>query len=120
MKSQDGMPAPFALRGFHDEEFGGSGFRHPALSRMASKAGRSSGAFLTTLLLLFLLPGVATAATRKIALNGLEIGLDENNGGIVSLSYPKVGGILETESASPGMRRIMGLTRCPCGAGAIT
>jgi hypothetical protein len=43
------------------------------------------------------------AAARKITLNGLEIGIDENNGGIVSLRYPQVGEILATESESAGL-----------------
>ena len=47
----------------------------------------------------------AAAATRTVTLNGLEIGLDENNGGIVSLRYPNVGRILESEAASAGIAR---------------
>ena len=42
------------------------------------------------------------AAARKVTLNGLEIGIDENNGGIVSLSYPQVGEILATEPEAAG------------------
>ena len=46
--------------------------------------------------LLFLLASGDLSARTKI-LNGLEITIDEKNGGIVSLKYPYVGEILATE-----------------------
>src|SRR5262245_55577827 len=56
----------------------------------------------TLVLLVLLFPTEAGSATRKLTLNGLEIGLDESTGGIVSMSYPGVGLILETEPESAG------------------
>ena len=46
---------------------------------------------------------VSHAAARTIKLNGLEIGIDEKNGGIVSLHYPGVGEILATEPDAAGL-----------------
>ena len=46
---------------------------------------------------------VSHAAARTIKLNGLEIGIDEKNGGIVSLRYPGVGEILATEPDAAGL-----------------
>ncbi|MFN0172886.1 MAG: hypothetical protein ACKV22_41435 [Bryobacteraceae bacterium] len=54
-------------------------------------------------LLLVLLPSTVRGAPRRITLNGLEIGLDENTGGILSLRYPKAGSMLEADSASAGL-----------------
>ena len=56
---------------------------------------------LTALLMSFLASG--HAAARKKTLNGLEIGIDEKNGGIVSLRYPGVGEILATEPDAAGL-----------------
>ena len=56
-----------------------------------------------------LLPGLllsfleSHAAARKMTLNGLEIGIDEKNGGIVSLRYPGLGKILATEPEAAGL-----------------
>src|SRR6185295_6356756 len=55
---------------------------------------------LAALLMSFL---VSHAAARSITLNGLEIGIDEKNGGIVSLRYPGVGEILATEPDAAGL-----------------
>ena len=76
----------------------------PAI-RYGGHHGRSTAVagLLTTLSLLWLHEIPAAAATRTVTLNGLEIGLDENNGGIVSLRYPNVGRILDTEAASAGL-----------------
>jgi hypothetical protein len=42
-------------------------------------------------------------AARKVTLNRLEIGIDDKNGAIVSLSYPGVGEILTTEPEAAGL-----------------
>jgi hypothetical protein len=42
------------------------------------------------------------AGTLTITLNGLEIGLDEENGGLVRLDYEPIGTILQTDAASAG------------------
>lgn len=49
------------------------------------------------------LTATTVAATRTVTLNGLEIGLDSENGGIVSLGYPGMGRILETDAATAGL-----------------
>jgi hypothetical protein len=61
--------------------------------------------FKSTLLPALLLSFLATghAAARKITLKALEIGIDEKNGGIVSLRYPGVGEILATEPEAAGL-----------------
>ena len=56
---------------------------------------------LLSLLLSFLASG--HAVVRTIKLNGREIGIDEKNGGIVSLRYPGVGEILATEPDAAGL-----------------
>jgi hypothetical protein len=43
------------------------------------------------------------AAARKVTFNRLEIGIDDKNGAIVSLSYPGVGEILATEPEAAGL-----------------
>src|SRR5262245_8036284 len=60
-----------------------------------------AGALLAVVLTL--LPSNAQAAARKKVINGLEIGVDEKNGGIVSLRYPGVGGLLATETEAAGL-----------------
>jgi hypothetical protein len=55
---------------------------------------------LATLLMSFL---VSHVAARTITLNGLEVGIDEKDGGIVSLRYPGVGEILASEPDAAGL-----------------